>query len=54
MEPDLVGLAFIFSLGIFSLIATLVRLSRAIAFSRLHNYIFHAAMEPELSESKSI
>jgi hypothetical protein len=44
-----IGLAFIFSLGIFSLVATLVRLSRAITFSRIHNYIFHAAMEPELT-----
>ncbi|KAI9779994.1 MAG: hypothetical protein M1816_003276 [Peltula sp. TS41687] len=44
-----VGLAIIFSLGIFSLSATLIRLSRSIKFSRLNNYVLTVPMQPELA-----
>ncbi|KAI9827953.1 MAG: hypothetical protein M1826_006149 [Phylliscum demangeonii] len=43
------GLAFVFSLGIFSLVTTIIRLRTSIRFSRLKTLVEGIAMEPELS-----
>ncbi|KAI9785078.1 MAG: hypothetical protein M1816_000548, partial [Peltula sp. TS41687] len=48
-RPTKFALAFIFSLGIFSLSTTLVRLSRSIKFQHLTTFLDGVAMQPELT-----